>query len=436
MDKHSNFISYEEKKEFLKNWISKLLNYLPENEDFVLGDIIKSSNIDEPDKQKLLELDNEHFVGNYGDTPTYLLVSELRKAGYIKYVGGFKIRTTETASKAKSSNINDDKITKSKAQFTWRDIWKDPVWSKVIAQTIIAISTIILTGFGLNFINSKPYNNLNANPKQKINIPEKKTTIPSKKIESKITVFIKNGLYGFLKDSTEYIKAEYDYANEFYENKAVVKKNGKIFVIDSDGKKLFDVPYKEAYGFRENRLGFRDFNDKKGYLNEKGEVVIPAKFRGGWDFYQGLAKVEFNNKRGYIDLNGKVIIPIRYEDGTNFQQGRAILFNKKKCAIIDLNGKFIKPFIFDFAWDYVAGYAVVSSEKKFYYVDLNGEEAFYWKYEDRFDEASSFNENGIASVKIKNEEFCINTNFQKLSNCDQRFFIRVNLESVENIWKK
>lgn len=61
-------------------------------------------------------------------------------------------------------------------------------------------------------------------------------------------------------------------------------------------------------------------HSKFGYINEKGQVVVPAKFDKAQDFSEGLAAVAFNVGRkskhrferprhwGYIDRDGKSAI--------------------------------------------------------------------------------------------------------------------------------
>lgn len=109
--KFSNFISFKEKETFLQSWIPKLIDYLPDNQSFILGNEIRSSCIDDSNKKKLLELDEEYLVGNYGNSPTYRLVSELREAGFINFVEGYKIELTEKGKQEKNRNkIKTDNV--------------------------------------------------------------------------------------------------------------------------------------------------------------------------------------------------------------------------------------------------------------------------------------------------------------------------------------
>ncbi len=65
-------------------------------------------------------------------------------------------------------------------------------------------------------------------------------------------------------------------------------------------------------------------NDKYGYVNKEGKLVIPMIYYGGRDFSEGLALILNKDlKKGYIDKNNKIIISIVLDDGVDFKNGLA-----------------------------------------------------------------------------------------------------------------
>lgn len=57
----------------------------------------------------------------------------------------------------------------------------------------------------------------------------------------------------------------------------------------------------------------KDENDKYGYINEKGEEVIPCQYDMSVEFSEnGLAHIIAPNENGYIDKTGKEVIPLKY----------------------------------------------------------------------------------------------------------------------------
>ena len=48
-------------------------------------------------------------------------------------------------------------------------------------------------------------------------------------------------------------------------------------------------------------------DDKWGFIDVTGRLVIEPRFDSAWQFGDGVAKVKVNGKRGYIDKTGKYI---------------------------------------------------------------------------------------------------------------------------------
>jgi hypothetical protein len=113
--------------------------------------------------------------------------------------------------------------------------------------------------------------------------------------------------------------------------------------------------YTKVQSSGEGMFGFEQ-NGKIGYLDSKGNVVIPATY--SYDslsatlvvlpsFYKGYAKVVKNRKFGLIDKTGKLIIPIEYESITpntqfgNFVQVYKTISGKKMYGVLTLQNKLI-----------------------------------------------------------------------------------------------
>ena len=48
-------------------------------------------------------------------------------------------------------------------------------------------------------------------------------------------------------------------------------------------------------------------NQKVGFIDRTGKIVIKPKFKKAYNFYEGLACVKIGKKYGYIDNTGKYI---------------------------------------------------------------------------------------------------------------------------------
>lgn len=82
-------------------------------------------------------------------------------------------------------------------------------------------------------------------------------------------------------------------------------------------------------------------DDKIGYINNYGKIVIKPNYTVGYDFYEGLASVREYDKYGFIDSEGKYVIEPKYDLAFNFYNGIAKVFLKGAPFFIDKNGKIV-----------------------------------------------------------------------------------------------
>lgn len=118
--------------------------------------------------------------------------------------------------------------------------------------------------------------------------------------------------------------------------------DGKTQYINVEGKKVLEVSY-DYSGFFFNGLAVIKTNDKWGYINKQGKVIIQPKFEDAYNFgLDGLAGVKLNNKYGFIDKNGKFVIPPIFDYVLKpFNCGLAYVQQNGQVGYIDKNGKWI-----------------------------------------------------------------------------------------------
>ena len=65
-------------------------------------------------------------------------------------------------------------------------------------------------------------------------------------------------------------------------------------------------------------------NEKWGYANKRGNIVIPCKWDSAGFFHEGRARVRnFQRRYGYIDESGKEVISCIFLDASDFEDGTA-----------------------------------------------------------------------------------------------------------------
>ena len=114
------------------------------------------------------------------------------------------------------------------------------------------------------------------------------------------------------------------------------------------------------------RRAYKDLaNGLYGYINEKCEVVIPARFLNALDFSDGLAAVMIKDdnveKWGFIDTAGNFVIsPIYSYKPGDFHEGFATVSKKTgKIVYINKKGEVVSD-EYDSAGCFTGGYAVVN----------------------------------------------------------------------------
>jgi hypothetical protein len=114
----------------------------------------------------------------------------------------------------------------------------------------------------------------------------------------------------------EVVPLKYDAARDFSEGLAMVsvyKGDGELKqiacgYIDTTGKEVIALQYRHALDFGEGLAAVQNFDNKWGYINKSGTMVIPFEFDDASPFDMGKAFVKRNGKLGFIDTAGTMTI--------------------------------------------------------------------------------------------------------------------------------
>ncbi|AGK98819.1 WG repeat-containing protein [Clostridium pasteurianum] len=196
-------------------------------------------------------------------------------------------------------------------------------------------------------------------------------------------------IYGYVdKNGKVVIAAKYEVANNFNNDKAVVKLvKGPYEIIDPKGNTIQSFKYPFVGDISEGLLIFKEKSDGKfGYINEKGGVVIEPKFGSAEPFKNGSAVInlstDFENKYGLIDKNGSFIIQPIYNNikllGEDMVAvGKAIDKNNPPkgsiYALANIKGKIITDFIYYEIDNYNGGIASAYDNSHTFFIDKSGE---------------------------------------------------------------
>jgi len=218
------------------------------------------------------------------------------------------------------------------------------------------------------------------------------------------------GKWGYIDKSGEYlIKPQFDFVRSFSEGLASVRINGKAGFIDQSGNMVIKPQFPLLSDFKNgstylvgpeyniNRDGEKidighgfdckeglfciKRNDKWGYADVRGDIVIEPVYDRVRDFKNGIAMVIKDDKIFFINSQGEVLFEMPDDiqkgncsmAGCDFSEGRIeIRGNNLKCGYLDKSGHIKVLPIYKRCEEYSDGLAAVSRNDKWGYIDKDG----------------------------------------------------------------
>jgi len=218
-----------------------------------------------------------------------------------------------------------------------------------------------------------------------------------------------DGANGFSKNGLARVKTNQKF-NDDTTREFIPSKNGYI---NLKGEMVIPQIYDWASDFLDNDLAIvTNFPPQSGLINSKGETLIPMIYNDMFSVGNDLFAVQIKNKWGFIDKNGKIVIPVKFQNVYNslFTEFGVNAFKasnlasvqiKKKWGFIDKKGKLIITAIFDEAHNFTNnGLALVKIKGKYGFINEIGNIVI----PAIFDMAYDFSESGLAVINIKNKD--------------------------------
>jgi hypothetical protein len=190
-----------------------------------------------------------------------------------------------------------------------------------------------------------------------------------------------NKLYGYIdKDGKSVIDFQYLIGNRFDNGYAIVVNLKKKYgVIDSQNRTVIDLKYDEIYSFNANIFVVK-LNQKYGLSNTLNTIVLDINYEEiGEIFYdRSIIKIkeEDNEKYGYINSNGEIVIKPIYKYANDFVCDYAAveMFDKYDLFSEKENLLDKEDFEFEFVGN-VGNYGIINKDGNniipFIYEDIN-----------------------------------------------------------------
>lgn len=205
---------------------------------------------------------------------------------------------------------------------------------------------------------------------------------------------------------------KYRELNSFHDSLACVLRDGKYGYINLKGEEVIPCIYTYAQDFS-NGVACVTINGKESFIDTKGKTTSPKY--SSTKQKQSLILKQHNKKYGYVDLIGNVVIPYKYDGAKDFSEGLAAVRNityidgaevfsaiddEVDWGFIDEKGKVVIPFKYSLPKDeralFSEGVVIVKKSGLFGYINREGKQITPCKYE----QAQPFS-NGYAFVELE-----------------------------------
>ena len=182
-----------------------------------------------------------------------------------------------------------------------------------------------------------------------------------------------NAYYNITEEEITETNGKYDWAKDYFLSFPSYFSDGLIPVTlskgNADNKVVFGymdsdlnlvIDLTEKYGLKtysENAFPFYDgyaplnfstdeSEDKFGYIDKQGNMIIPEEYDAAYGYGNGLFSVGMDGKFGFVDKDNKAVVPLEYDDITQFvdgvaygvKDGKLVVFEVPTSPIGDANG--------------------------------------------------------------------------------------------------
>ncbi len=203
-------------------------------------------------------------------------------------------------------------------------------------------------------------------------------------IDGLIAVKFKNK-YGIINGNEDWIVAPQDFPLQVVnENRYMLKQTENKFIKSLKGEVIYFTPYllrfdkenfteflpdgiektisyygqiierstapehtEEIFPEQEGLRGIKK-DDRYGFVDQNGRLVVANRYDSIGEFHEGLAGVKLLGKWGFVNASDQVVVNPNYDRAVDFKDGLAVVSRNHKYGLIDKTGKIALPLRYDF----------------------------------------------------------------------------------------
>lgn len=151
------------------------------------------------------------------------------------------------------------------------------------------------------------------------------------------------------------------------------KNHLQYHVLDQHGTYVFSQEATEMGYFSEGLASFKQ-DERWGFVDSLGKVVVPPRFLSVRPFREGLAAVFDGRYWGYVNSQGQLEIACQYNRAGHFSQGMAHVVNQhKRHGVIDPKGNWLILPEYHQASEPYGGLVIVRKKRRRFLLNREGE---------------------------------------------------------------
>ena len=213
------------------------------------------------------------------------------------------------------------------------------------------------------------------------------------------------------KGDTKFVLNAAKYVSAFNEGLAIfVTENEKYGFVDKTGNLIINAQFERALPFNGDFARIWQ-KETAGFIDKTGKITINPQFKAVGPFSEEMAAFYNGKQWGYINAKGAYIINPQFEDAGKFSDGMAVIKQGRSYGYINKEGKLVINPQFDAASFFSDGLAAVQSGGKFGYISKDGK----YVINPQFEYAEGFH-NGVALVRSADRWGFINKKGQYIVN--------------------
>ena len=118
---------------------------------------------------------------------------------------------------------------------------------------------------------------------------------------------------------------------------AFVSKNGKVHMVNAQGKDISNEYYEEAELFNDSTYAAVKINGLWGFVDNHGSIIIKPEYEEARSFSNGLAAVKKNGLWGFVDTENKMIIEPQFYGAKDFNsKGSVFVYENNIWKLLNL----------------------------------------------------------------------------------------------------